>query len=111
MKLIISSQGQKLESPIESRFGRSPWLIMHDSETNESKAFVNPGVSQSGGAGVAAAQFVIDQAADIVISGDFGPHAANALRAGKVKMYLFDGNLANVGEAVDTFLKGKLPAF
>jgi predicted Fe-Mo cluster-binding NifX family protein len=111
MILLISSQGQNLESPIEHRFGRSPWLIKYDTETKESQALPNPGGRQSGGAGVAAAQFVIDQAADVVISGDFGPNAANALCAADVKMYLFDGNLNNVDDVIDTFLEGKLPAF
>ncbi len=111
MILIISSQGQELTSPIEARFGRCPWLIKYNTETKGSEALANPGMHQSGGAGVAAAQFVIDQGADVVISGDFGPNAANALKAGNVKMVLFDGNLNTVDDAIDTFLQGKLTAF
>ncbi len=111
MILMISSQGQDLTSAIEPRFGRCPWLIKYDTETKSFEALTNPGLHQSGGAGVAASQFVIDQAAEVVISGDFGPNAANALRAGNVKMVLFDGNLDNVDDAIDTYLQGKLPVF
>lgn len=111
MILMISSQGQELSSPIEARFGRCPWLIKYDTETKAVEALANPGLNQSGGAGVAASQFVIDQAADVVISGDFGPNAANALRAGNVKMVLFDGNLNTIDDTIDTYLQGKLPAF
>jgi predicted Fe-Mo cluster-binding NifX family protein len=111
MVLIISSQGQELSSPIERRFGRCPWLIKFDTETKNIEVFANPGMRQSGGAGVAAAQFVIDQNADAVVSGDFGPNAARAFQAGDIKMYLFNGNVSSIQDVVDDFLEGKLTEF
>lgn len=109
MKLIISAQNSLLESPIDRRFGRSPWLILVDTDTKEWKAYQNPGASQSGGAGVAAAQFVIDQAADVVISGDFGPNAVRAFQAAKIEMRLLTENVGTVQDAVDHFLAKTLP--
>ncbi len=111
MKLIISAQNPSLESHIDSRFGRSPWLILFDTETNQWEAFQNPGVNQSGGAGVAAAQFVVDQKADVIISGDFGPHAARAFQAAKIEMWLFSENTTTAQEAVDHFKKNQLAKF
>lgn len=111
MVLIISSLGQELTSPIERRFGRCPWLIKFDTETKNKEAFPNPGLRQSGGAGVAAAQFVIDQQVDVVISGDFGPNSARAFQAGDIKMYLFNGDVSSIQDVVDHFLTGKLTAF
>ncbi|HSM23392.1 MAG TPA: NifB/NifX family molybdenum-iron cluster-binding protein [Anaerolineaceae bacterium] len=111
MILMISSQGKELRSSIDERFGRCQWLLKYDTETKQCEAFQNPGLQQSGGAGVAAAQFVIDQAVDVVISGDFGPHAANALRAGNIKMHLFDQNLGKVDDVIDSFLMGSLSSF
>ena len=111
MILLISAQQPKLDSQIDDRFGRSPWLIRMDIETNQWEAFSNPGASQSGGAGVAAAQFVIDLKANAVISGDFGPHAANAFRAANIDMCLFTSEISTVQQAIEHFLQGKLPAF
>lgn len=111
MILIISAQNSALESQIDSRFGRSPWLILFDTETNQWEAFENPGASQSGGAGVAAAQFVVDQKANVVMSGDFGPNAARAFQAANVEMRLFIENTVTVQEAVDQFKNNKLPMF
>ena len=108
MKLIISAQNSLLESPIDRRFGRSPWFIFVNTDTKEWKAHQNPGASQSGGAGVAAAQFVVDQAADVVISGDFGPNATRAFQAAKVEMQLFTENVVTVQDAVDHFLANTL---
>lgn len=111
MILLISAQKPTIESPKDERFGRCRWLIKVDTETNAWQAFENPGVSQSGGAGVAAAQFVVNQKADVVISGDFGPNAAKAFHAAKIEMRLFTDNIATVQEAVDHFAGDKLPKF
>lgn len=111
MNVILSSQDQYLESSIDNRFGRCPWLIKIDTDTNQWEAFPNPGVNYSNGAGVAAAQFVIDQKAEAVISGDFGPHAAKTFQAAKIEMRLFTEATATVQEAIDLFKKNELPKF
>ncbi len=111
MILVVSAQNSSLESSVDKRFGRSPWLIRMDTESNQWEAFQNPGASQSGGAGVAAAQFVIDQKANVVVSGDFGPHAANAFRAAKINMYLFTQDVSTVQQAIDLIKDNQLPAF
>jgi predicted Fe-Mo cluster-binding NifX family protein len=111
MKLMISAQNSTLESPVDSRFGRSPWLILVDTESNQWKAFQNPGASQSGGAGVAAAQFVVDQNAEVVISGDFGPNAARAFQTAKIDMRLFPKQVLSVQEAVDLYKSNNLSKF
>ncbi|MDX9851776.1 MAG: NifB/NifX family molybdenum-iron cluster-binding protein [Anaerolineaceae bacterium] len=108
MILMISSQGQDLTSPIEARFGRCPWLIKYNTDTKGSEALANPGLRQSGGAGVAAAQFVIDQGADVVISGDFGPNAANALGASNIAMIKFPADVSQINDVIELFHQGKL---
>ncbi len=111
MILIISAQQPRLDSPVNDRFGRAPWLIKVDTENDQWEAFENPGVGQSGGAGVAAAQFVIDQKVDAAISGDFGPNAAGAFRAAKIAMYLFGKEAGSVQAVVARFKQGELAVF
>ena len=108
MIVVISAQQGQLNSPVEGRFGRSPWLVRVNTESDEWEAFPNPGAGQSGGAGVAAAQFAIDQKANTVISGDFGPNAANAFRAAIIEMQLFTAEAVTVKDAVELSLQGKL---
>jgi len=100
MIVMISSQGPTLESAVERRFGRCAKLIKVDTENGKWEVFDNPGVSQSGGAGVAAAQFVIDQKAEVIVSGDFGPNAANAFKSSGIKMRLFAQDTTSVQMAV-----------
>ncbi len=111
MILLISAQQPLLEGSTEGRFGRSPWLIKVDTETNQWEALPNPGAGQSGGAGVAAAQFAIDQKANVVISGDFGPHAASAFRAANIEMCLFISAISTVQQAIEYFLHDELTTF
>lgn len=107
MKLVITAQESSLESQVDQRFGRCQWLILFDTKTNQWEAFENPGVRQSGGAGVAAAQFVADQKADVVMSGDFGPNAARAFSAANIEMQRFTDEIVTVQDAVDQFTKDK----
>jgi predicted Fe-Mo cluster-binding NifX family protein len=64
-------------------------------------------VNAAGGAGSQAAQFVAQQGADAVISGDFGPNAYIALAAAEIKMYLH-GPSRTAREAIANFNAGML---
>lgn len=111
MRLIVTAQNSIPQSPVDLRFGRCEWLLLLDTESGQWQAFPNPGVSQPGGAGVAAAQFVLDHQVDVVISGDFGPHAARAFSAANVDMRLFTEDVRTVQEAADRFHLHELPSF
>jgi predicted Fe-Mo cluster-binding NifX family protein len=107
MIVIFTAQDQYLESQKDDRFGRCPWFIKMDTVSNQWEAFPNPGVGHSSGAGVAAAQFVIDQKAEAVISGDFGPHAVDAFRAANISMFLYSKEISSIQQAVEGFKQEK----
>ena len=107
MKVIISTSSATIESEVDPRFGRGAYLLVVDPATLEFQAHRNPGVNASGGAGIQAAQFVVDHQADAVISGDYGPNAFDALNAANVPMYLF-GATRTVRQAITQFNAGQL---
>ncbi len=111
MILMISSKQEDWNGPIDGRFGRSQWLIKYDTDTKKWEAFKNPGASESGGAGIAAAQFVIDKGATTIISGSFGPNASNTFRAANINMFVFSPEVTSVKHAVELFEKGSLRSF
>jgi len=111
MILVISSQNADINSPIDPRFGRAQCLIKVDTDTNKWEAITNTGVNQRGGAGIAAAQLVVNQKANVVISGDFGPNASSALKAAGITMMTFSQETATVQDAVDHYKQGKLIPF
>jgi len=91
MKIAISSSGKDLDSPIDPRFGRCQYFIFVDPETMEFEVSENEGLMASGGAGVQAAQSVVQKGASAVITGNLGPNAASALSASGIKVYLVPG--------------------
>lgn len=108
MKLIISSQGNKLESKPSSRFGRAPYFILYDLSSNHWTAFPNQGVSEQGGAGVAASQLMIDQGVNAIISGRFGRNAFQVLDAADIPMWIFDSENQTIQEVIESFKSGLL---
>ena len=108
MIIVISAQHSDLNAFVDSRFGRAPFFILHNTKTGTWKAIENPAIAQTGGAGVAAAQFIIDREAKVVISGDFGPNASRALQASGIKMYRFTESIKTVKDAIDKFNQNAL---
>ena len=106
MKIAVSSQGETLDAPASPVFGRCPTYVLVDSETMEFEALPNPAMSQGGGAGIQAAQFVVNQGVGAVLSGNLGPNAFDVLQAAGVPGYLVSGG--TVRQAVEAYKAGQL---
>ena len=109
MKIAVSSTGNKLESMIEQRFGRSPYFIIIDTDTSETEIVSNVGTGYAHGAGVGASQFLASKGVKAVITGNLGPNAYSALRAAKINAYTnFSGTVI---EAIEKFKNNELKEF
>lgn len=86
MKIAISSTGPSLDDQIDPRFGRCAYFILIDPETMEYETIPNQNVDATSGAGISAAQLVIDKGATVVLTGNLGPKAANVFNASKTKV-------------------------
>jgi predicted Fe-Mo cluster-binding NifX family protein len=109
MKVAITSTGPDLSSPFDLRFGRAKYLILVDVPGRTYVALDNAIAKNAAeGAGIQAAQNVIDSKAEAVITGNCGPKAFRALRAAGIKVYLApDGTVA---ENLARFDQGELTA-
>jgi len=100
MKIAISSTGKDLHAQIDPRFGRCQYFIFVDPETMDFEVSENEGLMASGGAGVQAAQLIVQKGAKALITGNLGPNAAQALSASGIKVYLVPkGTVKEVAEA------------
>ena len=106
MKIAVSSQGSDLEAPASSVFGRCPTFILVELETMVFETVANPAVSQGGGAGIQAAQYVVDLGIQAVLTGNLGPNAFDVLQAAKVPGYIVPEG--TVRQAVEAFKAGQL---
>jgi len=106
MRVVVSSQGEGLNAPASPVFGRCPTFVFVDTETMTYEAVPNPAMSQGGGAGIQAAQLVVNQGAEAVLSGNLGPNAYDVLQAAGVPGFLIQEG--TVQQAVDAYRSGRL---
>jgi len=108
MRIVVSSNGAHLDAQASPVFGRCPYFVFVDTETMAFEAEENPALAAAGGAGIQAAQFVIEKGAQAVVSGNVGPNAFQIFQSAGVPIHLFGGG--TVREAVEAFKAGRLVA-
>jgi predicted Fe-Mo cluster-binding NifX family protein len=106
MKIAVAAGGDNLEAQVDPRFGRCAWFVIVDSDTMAFEAAQNPGVMAGGGAGIQAAQLVASMGAQVVVAGNMGPNAHQALSAAGIQILPFAGG--TVRQAVEAVKAGNL---
>ncbi|WBW96926.1 NifB/NifX family molybdenum-iron cluster-binding protein [Oceanirhabdus sp. W0125-5] len=107
MKIAISSMGNSREEIMDMRFGRCGYFIIHDTDTGESYSINNNGLDASGGAGITAAQQVINEKVESIITGNLGPNAFKIINAAGIKAYKGCKN-SKVEEMVKAYIRNEL---
>ena len=106
MKIAVSATGKDLQCQIDPRFGRCQYFVFINPETMEIEAMENEGLMAMGGAGVQAAQFIVQKGLKALITGNLGPNAASALSASGIKVYLVPGG--TVKDVIEGYQAGTL---
>ncbi|RPH49014.1 MAG: dinitrogenase iron-molybdenum cofactor biosynthesis protein [Desulfobacteraceae bacterium] len=106
MKIAVSSNGKDLNSLIDPRFGRCAYFIIAETDDMSFEAFDNESIALGGGAGIQSAQFVASKGAVVVITGNCGPNAVQALSAARVEIFL--GQSGTVRESIEKYMKGDM---
>jgi predicted Fe-Mo cluster-binding NifX family protein len=86
MKIAISATGASLDADTEPRFGRCSYFIIADPETLEFEAMNNAAAMAAGGAGISAAQAIVDEGVQAVLTGNCGPNAYQVLSAAGIQI-------------------------
>lgn len=79
MRVGVAATGDTLATEVAGRFGRCPYFLIVDTDTMNCEAFANPAANMSGGAGPTAVQALVDRDVQVVLAGEFGPKAQQAL--------------------------------
>lgn len=106
MKIAVSSLGRTLEEPMDKRFGRAAYFLVVETDTLAFSVVDNAAQANSGGAGIAAAQTVIDCGVEAIITGQVGPNALEVLNSTDITLY--QGISGTVHENIVAFNQKKL---
>ncbi len=107
MKIAVPVNNKSLESTVASSFGRTPYFLIYDTEAQTSAFFDNSAAASQGGAGIKAAQTVVDSGAVAVLVPQCGDNAATVLKDANLKMYKTIS--VSIMDNIIAFNAGKLP--
>lgn len=108
MKIAIPVKDNTLKSGVSPNYGRAPYYFIYDGNSEEGSFVANPAASESGGAGVRAAQFLIDQGVEVLLTPRLGDHAAEVLMEAQIQLYQTRKEGLEVN--LYAFLMGHLPS-
>ena len=106
MKIAITANEDNLETNIDTRFGRCRYFLIVDTNTMNFESISNESAMTSGGAGIQAAQTIVNTGIEAVLTGNIGPNAFKIFDSTKIKV--FTDLSGSIKEAVDKYKKGEL---
>jgi len=106
MKICATAAAGSLDAQVDPRFGRCPYFVIVDSESMQFEAIPNVALGAMSGAGIQAAQTVASRGVKVLITGNVGPNAFQALSAAGIKVVI--GAFGTVREAIEKYKRGEL---
>jgi len=106
MKICVSAVANSLDAQVDPRFGRCPYFVIVDSESMQFEDIPNMASGATGGAGIQAAQIIANKGVKLVITGNVGPNAFQALSAAGIK--IVTGAFGTVRDVVEKYKRGEL---
>lgn len=105
MKIAISSTGPSMHDRVDPRFGRAAGFVIVDLETGASQYLDNGRAQMLGhGAGLQAAETIARAGAKVLLTGQVGPKAFQALSAAGINIVQNMEGM-EVGQALAEFKK------
>jgi predicted Fe-Mo cluster-binding NifX family protein len=107
LKLIFTTSGDNLNSPLDSSFGRASKFLVYDLDSETFEVVDNQqNMNSAQGAGIQSAETVARLGAKALVTGHCGPKAFRVLLAAGIKIYNTDA--PTVVEALEHYRTGKL---
>ncbi len=106
MKIAVPSEGNTIESNVCQSFGRTYYFVVVDTDAQGYEIIDNQAASSEGGAGIKAAQAIVDSGANVVITFHCGENAMDVLKAADVKV--LKALPGTVSEVIEKYKAGEL---
>lgn len=106
MRIAIPVDKKDNGAKVSTSFGRAPYFLIYDIESKESSFIENRAKESKGGAGIIAAQTIVDNKVEVLLTPQCGENAAEVIKAADIEIYKTEGN--NLEENIDKFINAKL---
>ena len=106
MLIAFPVTDQSDTSTISPSFGRAPYFLLYDTNTKETHCYMNTAADATGGAGIAAAQSLVDMKTEVLITPRCGENAAQVLTRAGIRLYASQG--VSVSDNLARYAKGEL---
>jgi predicted Fe-Mo cluster-binding NifX family protein len=108
MRICIPAKGPDAGDFVDERFGRAPYYLIYDTETEKTESYKNPAAEAMGGVGPRAAQFLLDQNVNVLVTARVGGNALEALKAGGITLLFYEEVGTTVRDALAAYTSGSL---
>lgn len=95
-----------MDGKVNDHFGRTEFFLVWNDESEESLFINNDAMNAQGGAGIKAAQLLVDNKVDAIISPRLGQNAFEVIDGANIKIYESEGT--SIKENLDKLKNDKL---
>jgi predicted Fe-Mo cluster-binding NifX family protein len=107
MNICISARGKDPDSEVDPHFGRCNYFLIIDPDAGTVTPIKNPGSEASGGAGIWAAETIVNAGVDTLLTGSVGPNSFSVLSKAGIEIY--SKIRGTVSFSLREYQSGKLP--
>lgn len=109
MRIAVSTVEKDMNGFVDERFGRCPYFMLCDSDNIKGTAEWknNPALTSTGGAGIAAGEFIDQEKVELLITGSLGPNALRVIQASGISAYTVPESMT-VLESIQAWQRGAL---
>ena len=100
MKVAIASTSNRLESTIDTSFGRCAWFIIIDTESGGMEFIPNTNKDMEEHAGKAAVELVATRNVEMIVSGEFGMKIKPLLDSMHIQMVVIEDAEKRVSDVI-----------
>ena len=106
MKIAMPVDDRSMETSISQHFGRAPYFLIYDTGSKESIFLDNSAAISQGGAGIKAAQIIVDNKVGALLTPRCGENAAEVIKKANIKMFKAIND--SIKDNIDALNAGKL---
>lgn len=106
MKIAMPVEDTNIDGKVCPSFGRAPYFMVYDTDGDQVAFIENTAADSPGGAGVKAAQIVVDQHVDVLLTPRCGQNSADVMKSAGIDFFQTEGD--SISKNIDAYKNNTL---